>query len=54
MLRAAISENKQIDIKEKDKMRRERKKVADDLVQLNLQHVMFKTKISKFVEEPIL
>lgn len=35
-------------------MRRERKKVADDLVQLNLQHVMFKTKISKFVEEPIL
>jgi len=51
VLRAAISENKEVDIQEKDVMRKERKKVADDLVQLNLQHVMFKTKISKLYTE---
>ena len=51
VLRAAISENKKVDIQEKDVMRKERKKVADDLVQLNLQHVMFKTKISKLYIE---
>ena len=54
VLRTAILENKQVDIQEKEVMRKERKKVADDLVQVNLQHVMFKTKISKFIEEPIL
>jgi hypothetical protein len=55
VLRAAISENKKVDIQEKDVMRKERKKVADDLVQLNLQHVMFKTKISKlYIEQPIV
>ena len=53
-LRESVARNKQIDMEEKNAMRNEKKKVADDLVQLNLHHVMFKTKISKFIEQPIL